>query len=253
LEALAGKGHNVTVLSPIPSKKSIPNLHEILTVDLAEFMSSREKLENIFEMKERNAWITPTHFVDMAVDLCGHTLEQPHVVALQQESFDLILMPMLYNECSAAYGHLFNVSTILISPMSVVGHISSIYGNPSPVSFVPNAFTGFSDSMAFFQRVLNLLTEGMIRGIYHFRYVPALEFTYREKFKSPNFPSIEDILKNSSLILSNTHVSLSKPRPLLPDIIEVGGMHCRTVQALPKVIYPIPSCPQKRHPQLMVN
>jgi glucuronosyltransferase len=36
------------------------------------------------------------------------------------------------------------------------------------------------------------------------------------------------------MIFSNSYFPLTFPRPLLPDIVEVGGMHCRPAQPLPK-------------------
>jgi len=37
------------------------------------------------------------------------------------------------------------------------------------------------------------------------------------------------------LILNNAHFSLTYPRPGMPQIIDVAGMHCKPGKPLPKV------------------
>ena len=49
--------------------------------------------------------------------------------------------------------------------------------------------------------------------------------------------SLEEIERNASLVLVNSHHSLGYPRPLLPNVIEVGGMHCRPSKSLENVDY----------------
>ena len=50
-----------------------------------------------------------------------------------------------------------------------------------------------------------------------------------------DFPSIHELDSLASLILINQHFSLNYPRPLLPSIIEVGGMHVsREIKPLDK-------------------
>jgi len=46
-----------------------------------------------------------------------------------------------------------------------------------------------------------------------------------------------DISKNFSVILANTLVGLDDPRPLLPSVIPIGGMHIKEQpDPLPKVM-----------------
>ena len=49
------------------------------------------------------------------------------------------------------------------------------------------------------------------------------------------FPSIHDLNSLPSLILINQHFTLNYPRPMLPNILEVGGMHVsREIKPLDK-------------------
>lgn len=50
-----------------------------------------------------------------------------------------------------------------------------------------------------------------------------------------DMPSVTDIGKKISLLLVNTHYSLSGPRSLSPKVIEVGGVHIKEPKAIDEV------------------
>lgn len=43
------------------------------------------------------------------------------------------------------------------------------------------------------------------------------------------------MLNDISLLLVNTHYTMGYPRPFLPNIIEVAGMHMKPTKPLPQV------------------
>lgn len=56
----------------------------------------------------------------------------------------------------------------------------------------------------------------------------------RKRF-GDDMPPVADIAKKISLILVNTHYSLSGPRALTPKVIEVGGVHIKEPKPIDKV------------------
>lgn len=60
------------------------------------------------------------------------------------------------------------------------------------------------------------------------------EMRARELF-GPDLTPIDVLAYNISLILVNSHFSVNYPRPLVPNIIEVAGLHIDTPRPLPKV------------------
>lgn len=50
-----------------------------------------------------------------------------------------------------------------------------------------------------------------------------------------DMPSVADISKKISLMLTNTHYSLNGPRPLSPKVIEVGGVHIKAAKPIDEV------------------
>lgn len=63
--------------------------------------------------------------------------------------------------------------------------------------------------------------------------VPAADELLRRRF-GPGFPSTGELVKHTSLMLINQHFSLSGPKPLPPNVVEVGGLHLRKAKALPE-------------------
>ena len=51
----------------------------------------------------------------------------------------------------------------------------------------------------------------------------------------PNLPPLLEIERNQSLVLINSHFSHVAPLPVLPCQVDIGGIHIRKPQPLPKV------------------
>lgn len=78
--------------------------------------------------------------------------------------------------------------------------------------------------MSLGQRIGNLAYLTFERLFLDFYYLPQQEKIYRKYF--PHLTrTMYDVRKNTALVLLNSHVSLSFPRPYVPNQIEVGGMH----------------------------
>lgn len=88
--------------------------------------------------------------------------------------------------------------------------------------------------MTFFERMNNVvisLIDWVVRRFVHFRYQSEIAEKYFGHLT--DLPSIDDILKNVSAILVNTHRSVIPPRPTMPGIAYVGGAHVKKPKPLP--------------------
>lgn len=94
---------------------------------------------------------------------------------------------------------------------------------------------GFSDEMSFVERMTNFATNVMSDLVYSRYYIPLMEKLYREKL-GEGTPSVAEILGDASLVLTNEHFSIAKPKPYFPDVVNVGGIHSRDALPLPRVI-----------------
>lgn len=48
-------------------------------------------------------------------------------------------------------------------------------------------------------------------------------------------PKLESLAQNYSLVLSNSHFSINEVRPLVPALVEVGGLHLDDSPVLSRV------------------
>lgn len=151
--------------------------------------------------------------------------------------FDVILVETLYCEEMLALGHHFNAPIISISPVIESTEMYSFTSIPSLKSCTPNLFNSYSDKMNIWQRFHNMITYFVVHYL-------ARMFKWTELQKScelmfpntKNLPQLKELKGNISLILLNSHASITGSRPLSPNIIEIGGLSIQ-----PKEVQPLPS------------
>ena len=240
--ALAQRGHEVTYIGPYLSGKNVTNLKEIQALDLKtldkHFNSNGNPYEIRMNIKSEllSVLFNPFLFVgNMMETVCRESFALPIIAEIMKEKYDLIFFSPFFNECLYGLLYKLNTTVVLFQPVSTLSWVAGNLGTPSPPSFTPSVFTGFTDQMTYPERVMNFITISMNWVVMQFYYYPKMESVYREYFNDPTIPSIEEIQKNVSIVLANSHVSITRPKSLMPDIIDVGGLHMEPAKPLPKV------------------
>ncbi|KFW02529.1 UDP-glucuronosyltransferase 1-1, partial [Fulmarus glacialis] len=94
---------------------------------------------------------------------------------------------------------------------------------PSPPSYVPRVFAVLTDRMNFLQRVKNLIFDIPNYFLCDCVFQPyaklASEFLQRHV-------TVLDLLRQASIWLMRLDFTLDYPRPLMPNIIAIGGVNC---------------------------
>jgi len=172
----------------------------------------------------------------IGLKVCEYALKDDVVKNLlkSNQHFDLILGEIFVDESIlAGLSHKFKAPLVTIQPF--MPHIWANYlvGNPAPSAFIPDPMLGYSNRMTFFERVNNFLF-GTVSEIFHTMfYLPKQDQLMREHF-GDDLPPLQDIVKKTSLVLVNHHYSIGFPRPYVPNMVEVGGMHIGAPKPLPK-------------------
>jgi hypothetical protein len=117
--------------------------------------------------------------------------------------------------------------------MPIFPWTAASFGNPMLPAVVPFIPYGFGEKMNFWQRTGNLIGVVYYEMARRYYFLPKMEALYR-KYVRPDLPGVEELERNSSLALINSHINFVPPRPLTPDVIEVGGMHLRDAKPLAK-------------------
>ena len=227
---LAQRGHTFTIVSPHKCSRPHKNYREIKGIDWDEVAEAK----NPFEMRINNTGFDPSALTPLFEAVCDSYYQMPEVMGLLNEKFDLVFANFFWNECTYGIVHKTGAPFILFHPFGPPASTYSANGNPLPPSIMPVTFLGFGSNMGFKDRLLNSLAAVGFYAVDELTRIPAMERLYK-KYLGQDLPSIHDIERNVSLIMSNSHFSIQFPRPALPDFIEVAGMHCRAAQPLPKV------------------
>lgn len=153
-------------------------------------------------------------------------------------SFDLVLIESFCQEYTVAIGHKFNAPVINLAPATIWGSISKWLHVPSTFSYLPDLCLKSSSDMSFTERLKNTITGIMQLYVENYAYLPKMKEVMNKYFRYEGWesrPTLERMLNNVSLTLVNSHHTIGVPRPYLPGVIEVGGMHIKDPKSLPKV------------------
>nr|XP_019969103.1 PREDICTED: UDP-glucuronosyltransferase-like [Paralichthys olivaceus] len=217
--------HYDTVTYPVPYDKahldSVVSMHkERLQKSAQPFM---EKMKKRFSQFQRVIGVIHTTAESL---LFNNSL----ISHLAQQGFDAVLTDPLI-PTGALIARKLGIPTVnLLRGIPCSLDIKSA-GCPSPPSYVPRFFTGYTDTMNFKQRVVNtlvaLLEPLFCRLLYwHFDQM-AYEFLGEEV-------GIAEVLSDSDIWLLRIDFTLEFPRPLMPNVVLVGGINCNVRAPLPE-------------------
>jgi glucuronosyltransferase len=155
----------------------------------------------------------------------------------KDKQFDLIIMEAFFNDCFLGFAHKFKVPVVQVCTFGGTGWMDNWVGNPHPYAYVPGAFVAYTDRMTFWERLSNTL-NGVLEEIGRkYYYLPQQDAIARKYFNyTDNLPYISELETSTALVLLNHHFSLSYPKPFMPNMVQVGGMHVKPPKTLPKVI-----------------
>ncbi|NWX21009.1 UD11 glucuronosyltransferase, partial [Aegotheles bennettii] len=234
LNILKQKGHEIVVVAPEigmqikPSENYVMKLHpvrltqeemdknfEALLQELFEEGSFLERFRKIFQHMQRLS--------DMSVSNCEDLLHNKELVGyLEESNFDALLTdPVL--PCGQILAEHLSIPSVFFLRGLPCGLDLEGTQCPNPLSYVPRAFADLTDHMNFFQRVKNLIYEFPNHFLCDFAFQPyaklASEFLQRDV-------TVPDLIRQASIWLVRIDFVLDYPRPLMPNMIFIGGVNC---------------------------
>ena len=196
-------------------------------------------LPNFLDRRDETLLAKPRRFCSLGISYCGTFVQHPEVQKLlhsKHRHFDAIIVEAFSNECFMGFAHKFKAAIIQVCPFGGIHWMGDWVGNPNPYSYVPEVYLHYSHRMNFWERLVNTLAGIYWRIWQAFYIIPRQEEAMKGFF---NFteppPPLKELLRKTSLLLVNNHFSLNYPKSLIPNIIEVGGMHLQPPKELPEV------------------
>jgi glucuronosyltransferase len=109
-------------------------------------------------------------------------------------------------------------------------------GSPHPYSYVPDEFIHYADKMSFCNRTHNTIVSLLKHVGRQLIHVPKQNAAMQKYFNyTDSLPPVWELEYKTSLVLINSHHSFSYPKPLMPNYVQVGGMHVKPPKKLPQV------------------
>ncbi|XP_074506535.1 UDP-glucuronosyltransferase 1A1-like isoform X1 [Sebastes fasciatus] len=149
---------------------------------------------------------------------------------LAQQNFDAVLTdPMV--PTGSLIARKFGLPTINVL-RGIPCHLDmKAAGCPAPPSYVPRFFTRNTDRMNFKQRFFNTLVallEPLLCRLFFWRFDQiAYQFLGEDV-------GVAEVLSDSAIWLMRIDFTLEFPRPLMPNIVPVGGINCNMRHPLPE-------------------
>ncbi|NXU34784.1 UD13 glucuronosyltransferase, partial [Drymodes brunneopygia] len=234
LDVLQQKGHEVVVVAPEVTLHIKPSKN--LTMKMYSVPYTQEELEKAFQAfiqvsfeegstfkRFLKAYKGMKNLTDCWVTNCEQLLQNKELIRYLEESkFDAILTDPVA-VCGLILAEHLSLPSIYFLRGVPCGIDLDARLCPNPPSYVPRVFTDNTDHMTFLQRVKNLLFDIPLVFLCDFAFQPysklALQFLQREV-------TVLDLLRKGSVWLLRLDFVLEYPRPLMPNIIPIGGVNC---------------------------
>lgn len=242
-EQLQQKGHEIVVIAPEASvhikegsfytlrKYPVPFKKENLTASFVELgLSVFEqdpflvRLVKTYEKVKRDS--------AMLLSGCSHLLHNAEfMVSLEESHFDALLTdPFL--PCGSIVAQFLALPAVYFLNALPCGLDLEATQCPVPLSYVPKSMSVNSDRMNFLQRVKNVLialSENLLCNVVYSPYASlATEILHKEV-------TVKDLLSYGSIWLMRNDFVRDYPRPIMPNMVFIGGINCLQKKPLSQV------------------
>uniref|UniRef100_A0A1I8NMW5 UDP-glucuronosyltransferase n=1 Tax=Stomoxys calcitrans TaxID=35570 RepID=A0A1I8NMW5_STOCA len=225
LKTLAERGHEVVSVSVYPQKEPVKNFRDIPVMTNAHIFD--DMMVSFAEGEPKSLKDAFLILARAGQKMVSNVFDNPEVQQMMDnESFDLIIMDILTSEALVGLGEHFHAPMVAVSTFGSSGFMDEMVGNPSPLSYIPHMHLPFGNHMALWERMINVVMEVVDKISFHWLMLPHQEEVYKKYFPNAKM-SLNEARQNVSLVLLNDHFSLRAPRPYVPNMIEVGGMHIK--------------------------
>lgn len=241
VERLHQKGHEIVVVAPDVNMRIKPSVHYTLKTFAVPY--TEEYMKGMLQNLGRNVFSPQPFLTEMTemlertrnfsaffLDSCKDFLYNKEIIAyLEQDQFDVVFMVPV-SPCGQILAEHLSLPSVYYSRGFPCGLEATQC--PNPPSYVPRFFTSHSDHMDFRQRVKNFLVSPFEFFFCYFLFssfnVLSTEFLQREV-------TVRELYSQGSIWLLRYDFAFEYPRPLMPNMVLIGGINCEKKRPLTEV------------------
>ncbi|KAL0624894.1 UDP-glucuronosyltransferase 1-6, partial [Plecturocebus cupreus] len=172
-------------------------------------------------------------FFDLFFSHCRSLFKDKKLVEyLKESSFDAVFLDP-FDTCGLIVAKYFSLPSVVFTRGIFCHYLEEGAQCPAPLSYVPRALLGFSDAMTFKERVRNHIAHLEEHLFCHYVFKDVLEIA-SEILQIP--VTAYDLYSHTSIWLLRTDFVLDDPRPVMPNMIFIGGINCKQGKPLPMAL-----------------
>ncbi|XP_051858241.1 UDP-glycosyltransferase UGT5-like [Drosophila albomicans] len=245
-KVLAENGHNVTVvttLQPVVTHKNIKVILVPMTKEQQEgvnkMMASVIQTDN---SDTGTAFLRMRSQLKIMFDKNREVMEDQRVKDLYENKdnkFDLVMLGYFLNNFQLAIAQKLKVPVVIASSTFQWGVFDSMTANPADIAYVPAMGVNFNKGpIDLKQRFSNFISTLFEKLFVYLIEKDNAEVYYDLYGNDPDMPTYDELNRNVSLVLFNSHgISEGPIRPNVPGVIEVGGIQIKdTPDPLPQAM-----------------
>ncbi|XP_008063312.1 UDP-glucuronosyltransferase 1-6 [Carlito syrichta] len=243
IEFLSERGHEIVVL--VPEVNFLLKESKYYTRKIYSVPYDQEELMNRFHyfgnshFAERSYLATPQVeyknsmiVVDMFFFNCQSLLKDTDTLHfLKEGKFDALFTdPAL--PCGVILAEYLGLPLVYLFRGFPCALEHAVSRTPNPVSYIPRCYTMFSDHMTFPQRVINFLVHWL---------EPVLFYCLHSKYEDlasdvlKKDVSLRTLYQKGSVWLLRYDFVFEYPRPIMPNMVFIGGINCKKIKDLSQV------------------
>ncbi|XP_056676117.1 UDP-glucuronosyltransferase 1-2-like isoform X5 [Monodelphis domestica] len=242
VQELSRRGHESVVVAPelsmhiregpsytlrtYPVTFSKDRFHELMHNNFQKVFESEPLLKRIFVVIA-----AMKTFTDMHWSFCSELVYNELLMkSLEEAEYDAVLTDPAI-PCGAIVAQYLSIPAVYFLRGIPCGLDAEGTQCPNPPSYVPRLATENSDRMTFLERVKNVLYPLPQNAVCLMLFSPfarlASELLQRDL-------SIVDVLSHGSVWLLRTDFLLEYPKPVMPNMVFIGGINCASNKQLPQ-------------------
>ncbi|XP_053453274.1 UDP-glucuronosyltransferase 1-6 isoform X4 [Nycticebus coucang] len=241
VERLIQKGHEVVVVMPEVSRqlgqlancttKTYKTSYSLKDLN-SEFMNfANDQWENRGQTLYSFLLTSARRVFELFFSHCRSLFSDRKLVAfLRESSFDAVFLDP-FDTCGLIVAKYFSLPSVVFSRGVICHYLEEGAQCPAPLSYVPRSLLGYLDAMTFKERLRNSLFHLEEHLLCPYFFKPALEIA-SEILQTP--VTVSDLFSHTSVWLLRTDFVLEYPRPLMPNMIFIGGINCHQGKPLPE-------------------
>ncbi|XP_030613831.1 UDP-glucuronosyltransferase-like [Archocentrus centrarchus] len=241
VKELSHRGHEVLVL--VPETSMLIHSSESFKTEIYKVPYTQSELDDNFSSLRDGVFLKPPEFADLLMNVkllisftslqvkgCESLLDNKSLMSrLKEQGYDLVLTdPFL--PCGSVLAHTFSIPAVYFLRGLPCELDIKANQSPSPPSYVPVFFSGNTDSMTFPQRVKNFLMSGVQSFLCKIIYAHFDDLVSRYVGEISTY---EELISHGAIWLLRYDFTFEWPRPLMPNMVLIGGINCAKKAPLP--------------------